>query len=143
MCPWVRWAGTPNLSREVRAIPHPGTFWAPWFRGGEIERQLPHRVWQTLSPRGQHICRCVVGDLCVGGHIIRAPAAAAGTASCPSFLVGSLFEEIDRGLTPHDGGRQVAAPGEEISVDWTPDWLERPGGGGANAIHTGQQVAKI
>jgi hypothetical protein len=116
MCPWVRWAGTPNLSREVRAIPHPGTFWAPWFRGGEIERQLPHRVWQALSPRGQHICRCVVG-LCVGGYIIRAPAAAAGTVSCPSFLVGSLFEEIDRRMMAgrwQPQGRRSRSTGHQI-----------------------------
>ena len=33
--------GTPNLSKEVRAIPHPGTFWAPWYRGGELTRNLP------------------------------------------------------------------------------------------------------
>ena len=36
--------GTPNLSKEVRAIPHPGTFWAPWYRGGELKRELPYDV---------------------------------------------------------------------------------------------------
>ena len=39
---WIgQHGGTPNLSKEVRAIPHPGTFWAPWYRGGELTRNLP------------------------------------------------------------------------------------------------------
>ena len=52
--------GTPNLSKEVRAIPHPGTFWAPWFRQGELTRNLPHEVWEQLSERGKEITRMVV-----------------------------------------------------------------------------------
>ena len=47
------------MSKECRAIPHPGTFWAPWYRGGEIVRDLPDEVYRTLSDRGKQICRVV------------------------------------------------------------------------------------
>jgi len=37
----------------------------------------------------------------------------------------------------------VAEPGSKIDIPWKPDWLERPGGGGDNAKHTGSQVASL
>ena len=86
----------PNLSRDVRAIPHPGTFWAPWFRQGELTRNLPYEVWEKLSDRGKEITRMV-----------------------------------------------VAPKGSKIDIPWKPDWLENPGGNGANGKHTGERVAKI
>ena len=37
----------------------------------------------------------------------------------------------------------VAEKGQGVTVEWQPDWKERPGGGGGNAKHTGAVVAKI
>ena len=53
-------AGTPNLSREVRAIPGCG-FAAPWLSssvfGGELRGLLPRAVFDKLSGPGQHAAR--------------------------------------------------------------------------------------
>jgi hypothetical protein len=53
--------GTPNLSREVRAMPNVEYF-APWFRSEAIIRSMRFERWQTLSPHAQRICRYVVCD---------------------------------------------------------------------------------
>jgi hypothetical protein len=53
--------GTPNLSREVRAMPNVEYF-APWFRSDALIRSMSYDDWRTLSPRGQRICRYVVCD---------------------------------------------------------------------------------
>ena len=54
--------------------------------------------------------------------------------------------EVWEALSPR--GQQVtrmvvAEPGSKIDIPWKPDWLERPGGGGDNAKHTGSQVASL
>jgi hypothetical protein len=54
--------GTPNLSRDVRAMPNIEYF-APWFRSEYIRRCMPYAQWKTLSPHGQRISRFVMlGD---------------------------------------------------------------------------------
>ena len=53
--------GTPNLSREVRAMPNVEYF-APWFRSEAILRSMSYEQWQALSPHAQRICRYVVCD---------------------------------------------------------------------------------
>ena len=53
--------GTPNLSREVRAMPNVEYF-APWFRSEALIRSMSYATWQTLSPHAQRICRYVVCD---------------------------------------------------------------------------------
>ena len=53
--------GTPNLSRDVRAMPNVEYF-APWFRSEAIMRSMSYERWQTLSPHAARICRYVVCD---------------------------------------------------------------------------------
>ena len=53
--------GTPNVSREVRAMPNIEYF-APWFRSEGIMRSMPYERWQELSPHGQRISRYAVCD---------------------------------------------------------------------------------
>lgn len=53
--------GTPNLSRDVRAMPNVEYF-APWFRSEAILRAMPYEQWEKLSPHGQRISRLVVCD---------------------------------------------------------------------------------
>jgi hypothetical protein len=48
--------GTPNLSREVRAMPNI-EYVAPWFETFTFMRSMPHERWAELSPHGQRICR--------------------------------------------------------------------------------------
>ena len=55
------WHGaTPNLSREIRALPNVeyGAPWLPEPRDGN-RQTMPHDIWQTLTPHGKHICRRV------------------------------------------------------------------------------------
>lgn len=52
--------GTPNLSKEVRAIPGAG-FSAPWFQDPE-GKQIPRSVWEQMSERGRHVTRYIVRD---------------------------------------------------------------------------------
>ena len=47
--------GTPNVSREVRAMPNVEYF-APWFRSEAVVRSMSFERWQTLSPHAQRIC---------------------------------------------------------------------------------------
>lgn len=53
--------GTPNLSRDVRAMPNV-EYYAPWFRSEGIMRAMPYEQWEKLSPHAQRICRYVVCD---------------------------------------------------------------------------------
>lgn len=57
------WHGaTPNLSREIRALPNVeyGAPWLPQHTGAKPT--MPHAVWKTLTPHGQHICRRVKAE---------------------------------------------------------------------------------
>ena len=51
--------GTPNLSRDVRAMPNIEYF-APWFRSEAVVRSMPYEQWKSLSPHGQRISRYVM-----------------------------------------------------------------------------------
>ena len=53
--------GTPNLSKDVRAMPNVEYF-APWFRSEAIMRSMPYEQWERLSPHAQRISRFVVCD---------------------------------------------------------------------------------
>jgi len=53
--------GTPNLSREIRAMPNV-EFMAPWFRSEALVRSMPYEMWETLSPHAQRLSRYVVCD---------------------------------------------------------------------------------
>ena len=54
------WHGaTPNLSREVRAIPNV-EYYGPWVENSKAYwKTMPHAIWETLSPHGRKICRRV------------------------------------------------------------------------------------
>ena len=57
------WHGaTPNLSREIRALPNVeyGAPWLPSDGGGR--KTMPHAVWETLTPHGKHISRRVKAE---------------------------------------------------------------------------------
>jgi hypothetical protein len=47
--------GTPNLSREIRAMPNI-EYGAPWIEESRFARSMPHEVWETLSPHAQQLC---------------------------------------------------------------------------------------
>ena len=57
------WHGaTPNLSREVRALPNV-EYGAPWLPKREgMKKTMPHDIWETLTPHGKHICRRVKAE---------------------------------------------------------------------------------
>ncbi len=61
--------GTPNLSREVRAMPNV-EFMAPWFRSEALNRSMTHDMWETLSPHAQRVSRYIVA-----GHDEQVPGA--------------------------------------------------------------------
>jgi hypothetical protein len=46
--------GTPNLSREIRAMPNV-EYAAPWLDMTPFGHTLPHAIWETLSPHAQKI----------------------------------------------------------------------------------------
>ena len=58
------WHGaTPNLSRQVRAMPN--VEYAPaWVaeEGEEFRKTMPHDIWETLSPHAQRISRFLKAD---------------------------------------------------------------------------------
>ncbi len=61
-------SGTPNLSREVRAMPNV-EYMAPWFRSEALIRSMSYDVWQGLSDHAQRISRYVVcnpGEAVIG-----------------------------------------------------------------------------
>ena len=53
------WHGaTPNLSREVRALPN--IEYAPsWVKESRFMKTMPHEIWETLTPHAQKICRFI------------------------------------------------------------------------------------
>lgn len=51
--------GTPNLSRDVRAMPNV-EFMAPWFRSEALITSMSHERWSTLSPHAQRLSRFTV-----------------------------------------------------------------------------------
>ncbi len=53
--------GTPNLSREVRAMPNV-EYMAPWFRSEALIRSMSFDMWSELSPHAQRISRFIVCD---------------------------------------------------------------------------------
>jgi ectoine hydroxylase-related dioxygenase (phytanoyl-CoA dioxygenase family) len=53
--------GTPNLSKDVRAMPNV-EYCAPWFRSEGIMRSMPFERWEKLSEHGQRISRFAVCD---------------------------------------------------------------------------------
>ncbi len=53
--------GTPNLSKQVRAMPNV-EFMAPWFRSEALIRSMPFDQWEHLSPHAQRLSRYVVCD---------------------------------------------------------------------------------
>lgn len=56
------WHGaTPNLSREVRAMPN-AEYGAPWVMGRGYARTMPHEIWETLSEHARHIARYVKAE---------------------------------------------------------------------------------
>ena len=55
-------SATPNLSREIRALPNV-EYGAPWLDANRPHaRTMPHEIWQTLSPHAQHLSRRVKAD---------------------------------------------------------------------------------
>lgn len=56
------WHGaTPNLSREVRALPDV-EYSAPWTSRRGVPRAMPHEIWQSLSTHGQSITQWTKAD---------------------------------------------------------------------------------
>ncbi len=53
--------GTPNLSRDVRAMPNI-EYMAPWMPEASTTRTMPHEIWETLSPHGRRLCRSVKAE---------------------------------------------------------------------------------
>eukprot|EP01051_Picozoa_sp_SAG22_P018493 SAG22_NODE_3129_length_1915_cov_1.469714_3_plen_321_part_00 len=53
--------GTPNLSTEVRAIPHFGAVLAPWYQV-DYKQTLPRHIYDRLTEAGQRACRHIVCD---------------------------------------------------------------------------------
>ena len=51
--------GTANRSDEIRPMTSAG-YLAPWFRMPQHGDWLPRAVYDTLSPRGQQLCRLIV-----------------------------------------------------------------------------------
>jgi len=54
-------SGTPNLSREIRALPNV-EYMAPWFRSEALIKSMSYDTWQTLTPHAQRISRFIVRD---------------------------------------------------------------------------------
>ncbi len=53
------WHGaTPNVSREVRSLPNL-EFVPNWHGETHFLKSMPHEIWETLTPHGQKICRCI------------------------------------------------------------------------------------
>ena len=46
--------GTPNLSREIRAMPNV-EYMAPWYQDQNFQPAMPYEIWTGLSPHAQRI----------------------------------------------------------------------------------------
>ena len=56
------WHGaTPNLSREVRALPNV-EYAAPWRSSHGFKKVMPHGIWETLTPHVQKLCDWIKAD---------------------------------------------------------------------------------
>jgi hypothetical protein len=56
------WHGaTPNLSREIRAMPNV-EYHSAWVDPARYWKSMPHSVWETLSPHAQALCRHVTTE---------------------------------------------------------------------------------
>jgi hypothetical protein len=56
------WHGaTPNLSRQVRALPNV-EYGAPWIAGGDRARTMPYQIWESLSPHARALSEGVRAD---------------------------------------------------------------------------------
>ncbi|MEM9134250.1 MAG: phytanoyl-CoA dioxygenase family protein [Actinomycetota bacterium] len=53
--------GTPNLSRQVRAMPNV-EYMAPWFRSEALTRSMAYEEWLGLSDHARRISRYIVCD---------------------------------------------------------------------------------
>ena len=53
--------GTPNLSREIRALPNV-EYGAPWIAGDRRKKTMPHHVWETLSPHARQLARAIKAE---------------------------------------------------------------------------------
>ncbi len=51
--------GTPNLSRQVRAMPNI-EYVAPWWDAFPFMQSMPHAIWSALSPHARRLCRHIV-----------------------------------------------------------------------------------
>jgi ectoine hydroxylase-related dioxygenase (phytanoyl-CoA dioxygenase family) len=51
--------GTPNLGREVRAMPNI-EYSAPWLQRHQFTQSMPHDIFATLTPHAQRACRYIV-----------------------------------------------------------------------------------
>lgn len=63
--------GTPNLSREIRAMPNV-EYMAPWFRSEAIVRSMAYDTWESLSTHARRISRHIVcerGETVIGAGI--------------------------------------------------------------------------
>ena len=121
--------------RQVRAIPGVG-FTAPWFRGDEDRGKAQHFLGLSLAERIELVSR---------GQKTKRWTAVLPTSSRAG---GTLPRSVYESLSP--AGQRVAArlacEGEEVGVDWKPDWdVEKRvgGGGGANPTHKGEQVSQL
>jgi len=56
------WHGaTPNLSKEVRALPNV-EYAAPWRSSQGFKKIMPHEIWETLTPHAQKLCEWIKAD---------------------------------------------------------------------------------
>ena len=46
--------GTPNLSREIRAMPNV-EYMAPWYEDPNFQPAMPYEIWASLSPHAQRV----------------------------------------------------------------------------------------
>ena len=56
------WHGaTPNLSREIRAMPDVEYF-APWVPETAFKKTMPHEIFETLTPHAQKLCKWIKAE---------------------------------------------------------------------------------
>ena len=56
------WHGaTPNLSKEVRALPNV-EYAAPWRTRDGFKVVMPHEIWETLTPYAQKLCEWIKAE---------------------------------------------------------------------------------
>ena len=53
--------GTPNLSREIRAMPNI-EYVPAWIPSHGLAKTMPRNVWEALSPHAQRLCRLVAAQ---------------------------------------------------------------------------------